>query len=40
VKVEDFLADRVRFADGIWTATTIAIGGLVALLVLMAIFLV
>jgi hypothetical protein len=40
VRVEDFLADRQRFAGGIWQATTFAIGGLIALLVLMAIFLI
>jgi hypothetical protein len=39
VRVEDFLADRERFAGGIWQATTFAIAGLIALLVGMAIFL-
>jgi len=36
----DFEADRERFADGVWKATTYGIAGVVTLLVLMAIFLV
>jgi hypothetical protein len=39
VKVEDFLADREGFADGVWRATTFAIAGIIALLILLAIFL-
>jgi hypothetical protein len=40
VKLEDFVADREGFADGVWGASKIAIGAIIALLVLMAIFLV
>jgi hypothetical protein len=40
VKLEDFVADREGFADGVWGASKIAIGAVIALLVLMAIFLV
>lgn len=39
VKVDDFMADRARFADGVWTASVIGTGSVIALLVLMAIFL-
>lgn len=40
VKVDDFLADRARFADGVWTASVVSAGSVIVLLVLMAIFLV
>jgi hypothetical protein len=39
VKVEDFVAEREGFADRVWRATTIAIGAIVGLLILLAIFL-
>lgn len=40
VKLDEFLKDRDGFADGVWGATKIAIGVVVAVLVLMAVFLV
>jgi hypothetical protein len=39
VKLEDFVRDREGFAAGFWGASKMAIGGVVALLLLMAIFL-
>jgi hypothetical protein len=39
VKVEDFLADREGFAEGVWRATTFAVAGIASLLILLAIFL-
>ncbi len=40
VTPEAFLADRERFLNGFWVAMTWALGTMVVLLVLMAIFLV
>jgi hypothetical protein len=40
VKFDDFAADREQFAEGVVKATTIAVSGMIILLVLMAIFLV